>query len=319
MVRAPPAAARASARLHERPRGQVVDDVDLVPLDQQPVDEGRPDEPGAPCHHRAHAPPSLLRGRRDPIRPAQLSSGRAPSTTDPEGTIAPSPSTDSGRTSHRSPTIAPGPEDRTGHGGAGRHPGPVHSTEPVTEAPASTTQPRPSTLPRPGPRRPPAALHDHTGPDHRPDTNGSPTAPPPVRRLMGTRGRRLMAPTFGQVPGGLEQCRRGARVEPVGVVGQGEQGAVLDHRREGLRSMETRRPAGIRSSTARLEHVGAGVDLVGRRLFPGGLLDEGGHPPVVVGRHDPEGRGVRHRVQGDGALGAALGGGTRPGPTGPGR
>ena len=51
-----------------------------------------------------------------------------------------------------------------------------------------------------------------------------------------------------------------------------------------------------------LQDVGAGVDLIRRRLVTRWLLDERGHPPVVVGRYDAEGRGVGYRVQRDGAL-----------------
>ena len=72
------------------------------------------------------------------------------------------------------------------------------------------------------------------------------------------------------------------------------------------RSIETRPPSGIRVQDGRLEHVGPGVDLVGRRLVARRLLDEGRHPPLVVGGHHAEGGRIGHRVQGDRPLGAAL-------------
>ena len=76
------------------------------------------------------------------------------------------------------------------------------------------------------------------------------------------------------------------------------------------RSIDTRRPAGMRSSTRRLEHVGAGVDPVGRRLAGRRLLDEGLDPAVVVDRHHAVARRIVDRGEGDGALGARFAGGT---------
>ena len=72
------------------------------------------------------------------------------------------------------------------------------------------------------------------------------------------------------------------------------------------RSIDTRPPVGDPAQDGRLEHVGPGVDLVGRRLVAWRLLDEGRHPPVVVGGHDAERGRVGHRVQGDRPLGAPL-------------
>ncbi len=68
--------------------------------------------------------------------------------------------------------------------------------------------------------------------------------------------------------------------------------------------METRPLLGDPLQDGRLEHVGARVDLVGRRLVAGRLLDEGGDPPVCVGGNDPERRGVWDRMQRDRPLGA---------------
>ena len=54
-----------------------------------------------------------------------------------------------------------------------------------------------------------------------------------------------------------------------------------------------------------LEHVGPGVDQVGRRLAGGRLLDERDDPAVVVGGDDAERGGVVDRREGDGRLGPA--------------
>ncbi len=68
----------------------------------------------------------------------------------------------------------------------------------------------------------------------------------------------------------------------------------------------------MRSSTAGLEDVGAGVDEVGRRLVARRLLDEGLHPARLVGRDHPEGARVLHRGQADRRLGSPVAVEARP-------
>ena len=59
------------------------------------------------------------------------------------------------------------------------------------------------------------------------------------------------------------------------------------------RSIDTVEPRRDASQHRRLEHVGAGVDPVGRRLALRRLLDERHHLAVVAGGHDAERRRVR--------------------------
>ena len=61
MVSARPALPRASARFEQRAGREVVDDVDLVPLDEQAVHQIGSDESGASRDQRAHARAFLAR------------------------------------------------------------------------------------------------------------------------------------------------------------------------------------------------------------------------------------------------------------------
>ena len=111
---------------------QVVDHVDGMSLGQQPVDQGRTDEPGPAGDQRAH--------RQTPA------ATRSPSMTVPDAVTAPPPITDTPWITQRWPTMASRPDDRSLHRGPGRHPGPGKQD-------------------RAGHRRP---LLDHrAGPDHR--------------------------------------------------------------------------------------------------------------------------------------------------------
>ena len=57
----PARAAAGLGQIQERARREVVDDVDLVPFDEQAVDQIGSDEPGASRDQRAHAPAFLAR------------------------------------------------------------------------------------------------------------------------------------------------------------------------------------------------------------------------------------------------------------------
>ena len=50
-----PGAAAGIGQVRERPGREVVDDVDLISLDEEPVHQVRPDETRSSCHERAHA------------------------------------------------------------------------------------------------------------------------------------------------------------------------------------------------------------------------------------------------------------------------
>src|SRR4029450_2338438 len=100
----------------QRSARQVVEHVDLVPLGQQPIDQGRSDEP-RPSRHQS-LPNHLV---SVPPAPAP------PPPSPPAATTAPSPRTESSSRA-AAPTRAPG-----------------RSTDRSTLAPASTTVPGPST------------------------------------------------------------------------------------------------------------------------------------------------------------------------------
>ena len=159
-----------------------------------------------------------------------------------------------------------------------------------TRAPGSTTQPEKMTA----------------GPTTSPDTSLSPSSEHALAPVDQARGHERTALAGQVVEVGLEVRRRRAGVEPVGVVGPGEEAAVAHHGREGLPLDGDPAALGDPRQDGRLEHVGPGVDLVGRRLVARRLLDEGGDPALRVGRHHAEGRRIGHRMQGDRPLGAAL-------------
>ena len=50
-----PGAAAGIGQVGERPGREVIDDVDLISLDEEPVHQVRPDESRSSCHQRAHA------------------------------------------------------------------------------------------------------------------------------------------------------------------------------------------------------------------------------------------------------------------------
>ena len=150
-----------------------------------------------------------------------------------------------------------------------------------------------------------AAAHQHGV--RRPPRRRPTTADVDDRRLGG-------APVpVDQVELGLQVGGGRAGVDPVGVGVHGEQAAVAHHLREG--GPLDRHPAPGRDPLQhrRLEHVGAGVDPVGRGLARRRLLDERLDPPVVVDGHHAVARRIVHRGQGDRALGPAARGGS---PTG---
>ena len=105
---------------------------------------------------------------------------------------------------------------------------------------------------------------------------------------------------------GLEVLRRRAGVDPVAIGGQGEESASLDHRRERL-ALDRDAPLAVDAvEHRRLEDVGARVDHVGGRPPRLGLLDEGKHPTVRVGRHDAEPGRVVDRCEADRRLRPSL-------------
>src|SRR5690606_27706074 len=102
----------------------------------------------------------------------------------------------------------------------------------------------------------------------------------------------------GQVGGGR------AGVDPVGGAVHGVERPVGDHGREGhpldVDALAGRDPVEDRG----LEHVGAGVDEVGRGLVAGRLLDERLAAAVRVRGDHAVGGGVVDLGEGDGVLGA---------------
>src|SRR5262245_25093420 len=106
-----------------------------------------------------------------------------------------------------------------------------------------------------------------------------------------------------QVGRGLDVLLGRAGVDPVGLVVEGVQRAVGDHAGEHLALDRDLAAVGDAVEHRRLEHVGPGVDAVGRGRAGLRLLDERLDLAGVVDRHDAVARRVGHRVQGDRALG----------------
>ena len=184
---------------------------------------------------------------------------------------------------------------------------PSMSTESATTAPAETTEPRPRMLR--STRAPGSTTHPEkttAGPTTSPSTSLSTLQQHPLAPVHEPGGDERAALPVHVVEVRLEVGRRGPRVEPVAVVGAGEQAPVAHHGGEGLAL--DRHPAALGDPVEDrgLEHVGPRVDFVGRRLVTRRLLHEGRHPALVVGGHDAEGGRVGHRVEGDRPLGAPL-------------
>ena len=122
--------------------------------------------------------------------------------------------------------------------------------------------------------------------------------------LPGQRRRRGDAAY--QIGRTADEVLRGSHIPPVaGVDVARHLGAVGEQRREELALHRDLPAARDEVDDAALEDVGAGIDLVGGRIF--GLLQKRQHISVTVGRYRTEGAGVAdpHQVQGD--IGIALG------------
>jgi hypothetical protein len=113
---------------------------------------------------------------------------------------------------------------------------------------------------------------------------------------------RRPAYTVDEVELRLDVLAGGAGVDPVATVGAGVEAAGGGHGRERL-SLD-RHPPPRRDAVdhRRLQHVRAGVDEVARRLAPGRLLDERGHPAPGVGEDDAVAGRIVDPMQRDGAL-----------------
>ena len=184
---------------------------------------------------------------------------------------------------------------------------PSMSTESATSAPEETTVPGPRMLRS---TRAPASTtqprEDDRGTRHLAGQVALARQEDAVAPVHHRRHHDRAALVVQVVEVGLQIGRGGAGVEPVGVIGACEEAAVAHHGRKRLPLYRHPSPFGDPGEHGRLEHVGPRIDFVGRRLVPGRLLDKGRHPPLAVGRHDAERRGIGHRVQGDGSLGTAL-------------
>src|SRR4029450_6848313 len=127
----------------QRSARQVVEHVDLVPLGQQPIDQGRSDEP-RPSRHQSLHNDLVSCPRPDGAR--QLSTGtRTPSRRAPASTVSPSPITVPPTTSAPAATTAPSPRTESSSRAAAPTRAPGRSTDRSTLAPASPTVPGPST------------------------------------------------------------------------------------------------------------------------------------------------------------------------------
>ena len=126
-------------------------------------------------------------------------------------------------------------------------PGPGRSTE---SRPRRRLDHAPGAEHRPLDRRPLGhhrAVAHEAGPDARPHRR--PPGAHTRRRARAARGRRPGPGPVEQVAVGLQVGRRRPGVEPVGLVGQGEQRPSAAIAGNVSRSIETRRPAGMRSRT----------------------------------------------------------------------
>ena len=216
----------------QRAARQVVDDVDGVAFGQQAVDEVEPMKPAPPVTS------ALTRGSgtRDPVEHGAVGDLLVVADHDVRSSRAPAPTTDarargwSRRPRRPAPTRHRGAATDVAHRGA--------AVDPARR--------RPTTL--------------------RPRRRSASTTAPSADRIDGRATRRAVE----QVEVGLEVLVGAAGVEPVVVGGHGEQRAVGDHRRERL-ALDRHPPAGRDAvEHRRLEHVGAGVDQVGRRRRPRG-------------------------------------------------
>ncbi len=237
--------ARASARLASEPAREVVDHVDRVALGQQPVDQGRTDEPGAAGDECSHVS-SALRSGSTHVRRERRS---------PASTTAPSPTTARCRPARFDARL--GPDRRA----AGRR-----SIASTTGARRRPVAPASSDGSRPRWRRP---RRPTTGADDRPQLD------------LGIVGRRAASASMPLAAHG-RGARRAGRAGPAGSVGGragvdpvglGLHGVQRPARRPSPGRSRARsttlRPVGDAVEHRRLEHVGAGVDPVGRRRSRG--------------------------------------------------
>ncbi len=289
----PPCTPPRIGQVGERAGREVIDDIDLMSFDEQSIDQGRADETSSSRHHRAH--------------PRFLAFTRSPSTSVPDATTAPAPNTEIGRTSARWPTMARGPSIEPATLAFAATWLPSISTESMTTAPASITEPAPST--ERSTRAPAATVHPAKmteGPTTRPSIVLSPSTKTPLPRSPRPRHRHALALPRYQVAVGLQEGRGRSRIKPVPVIGPGEEDTAAHHGRKRLSFDRDTSAGGDPIQYRWFEYVGARIDLVRGRIVAWRLFDERGDPSLAVGRHDSEGRRVRHGMERNGPLGPAL-------------
>ena len=244
---------------------QIVDDLDVVALGQQPVDQGGAEEAGAAGHQHLHgAQPSSGSGTRSPVRRASGSMSTSAPITVRSSSSAPERMTAPG------PTIERWTRGAGLDGGTGQHDG-LGEGGVVADGGAGA---------------------DHRTLDVR--RVGDDRIGVHVAALVGRAGR-------GWPAGRSRACRRRASRRCPRARRAFSSSTSCG---KVSRSTETGRPTGIRPSTLGSNtYVPALMAWLGASSF-GGFSTKACDPPGHVGDHDAVARRILDGVQGDGGVGA---------------